>query len=49
MVGVCFNVQYLHVPLGVQVKIAMVGKYTGLSDAYLSVLKVNCLLQDMFI
>lgn len=24
-----------------QVRIAMVGKYTGLSDSYLSVLKVN--------
>jgi len=25
-----------------QIKIAMVGKYTGLSDSYLSVLKVGC-------
>lgn len=29
------------VPFNLQVRIAMVGKYTGLSDAYLSVIKVT--------
>ena len=31
-----------------QVRIAMVGKYTGLSDAYLSVLKVSCFIVQRF-
>jgi CTP synthase (UTP-ammonia lyase) len=30
-----------------QVKIAMVGKYTGLSDSYLSVLKVKLLINAL--
>jgi CTP synthase (UTP-ammonia lyase) len=30
-----------------QVKIAMVGKYTGLSDSYLSVIKVTLLLSEL--
>ncbi|RRT43734.1 hypothetical protein BHE74_00056669 [Ensete ventricosum] len=29
-----------HIPLLLRVKIAMVGKYTGLTDSYLSVVKV---------
>lgn len=32
-----------------QVRIAMVGKYTGLSDSYLSVLKVNALFLENFV
>jgi len=32
------------IALTFQVKIAMVGKYTGLSDSYLSVIKVTLLL-----
>ena len=32
--------------LTVQVRIAMVGKYTGLSDSYLSVLKVKLFYQN---
>ena len=34
-------VVYLSIPTNWQVHIAMVGKYTGLSDSYLSVLKVH--------
>lgn len=32
---------YIYGSFNLQVRIAMVGKYTGLSDSYLSVIKVN--------
>ena len=35
------------IALTFQVKIAMVGKYTGLSDSYLSVIKVTLLLFEL--
>lgn len=36
-----FNLSFMLLIVMIQVRIAMVGKYTGLSDSYLSVLKVN--------
>lgn len=38
-----YNTLNVSVSLSLQLKIAMVGKYTGLSDSYLSVIKVGIL------